>query len=151
MKTSHILALAAGCAVSLAVMIVASVPDAVAKSAGRPPSSPAPNMDRNRCFDPSDIRNFESVDEHKMIIVSNRNEAYELSLTGPCMGIDTSFAIGIRSRFGTMDICGPFDGEILYREMGEEHLAQCSITEVKHLTGDAAAPYVNTTKAKRPS
>ncbi len=69
-------------------------------------------------------------------------------MSGPCIGVDTSFTIGIRSRFGAMDICGPFDADIVYQEMGHERVAQCTITEVKHLTGDDAAPYIGKPKSK---
>ena len=147
MKRSSFIAVSSAVGLGLTVIAVTLVPEAIA-SAGRPTKDAPPNTDRYRCFSPSDIQSFQSVDEHKIVVVSNRNEVYQLGVSGPCMGLDTSFAIGIRSRFGNMDICGPFDADIVYQEMGHERVAQCTITEVKHLTGDDASAYVAKPKPK---
>ena len=105
-----------------------------------------PNSHRFKCFDPAMVRNFESVDDHTMVITTDWNDAFKLTLGPACIGLDTSTMIGIRSRSGVGDVCGPFDADIIYSDIGERPRQSCSITAVEHLTGDAAAPYVGTRK-----
>ena len=107
---------------------------------GKPSDNVRPTGDRNQCFDPTFLRGFQTPGHNKLIIISDRNEAYELELGGICFGLDTSFAIGVRSRYGSSEVCGPFDADILYSDMGEPR--QCPVTSVRHLTGDEAAQYV---------
>ncbi len=109
---------------------------------------PSLKGDSYTCFDADMIRGYQSVDEHKLIVTSDFNQAYELSLGGACIGLDTSFTIGIRSRMGSSEICGPFDADVVYNDMGGLRQTQaCPVTGVRHLTGDEAAPYVVTKKA----
>lgn len=111
---------------------------------GRPSSSTQnlANGDRHACFDPDNVRNFQTLNDNTMIVTTDWNEAYELKLGGVCIGLDTSFMVGIHSRSG-MDVCGPFDADIVYNDMGGlRHAQECPIVEVRHLTGDEAAPYV---------
>jgi len=132
--------LAAALAVAAAVTTIAATSYAMS---GRPSSSaPRPGGDRYQCFDPNQVRGFQTISDNKMIITSDWNQAYEIQLGGVCIGLDTSFMVGIRSRSG-MDVCGPFDADIIYNDMGGiRHVQSCPITSVRHLTGDEAAPYV---------
>lgn len=104
----------------------------------------ASSSDRYKCFDPQFTNGFQTVDDHKVIITSDRDEPYEITVIGPCMGLDSSFALGVRTRHGATEVCGAFDAEIVYRDMGE--LRTCQIASVRHLTGDEAAPYKRTRK-----
>ena len=137
-------------AVLLASVIVvgagAALLAACATTAPADGQSAAYNENRYKCFDPSNVRNFMSVDDHTMVITSGWNEAYELKLGPACFGLDTSAMIGIRSRTGVGDICGPFDADILYSDLGDRHPQSCSVTAVRHLTGEEAAPYVTAKK-----
>lgn len=110
----------------------------------KPGNAPSVNGDRYRCFDSDFIRGFQTVGDSKIIITSDQNQAYELTLGGVCIGIDTSFMIGVRPRMGSTEICGPFDADIVYNDNGgiHEH-SSCPISNVRHLQGDEAAPYVN--------
>ncbi|MGA9659768.1 MAG: DUF6491 family protein [Asticcacaulis sp.] len=104
--------------------------------------------DRYACFSSSRIRDYDAIDDRRLVIVSDQNQAYELGLGAGCMGIDYSMRIGVKSRgYGYGDICGPFDGSILYGDMGQS-LQSCPIVSVKHLTGEAAEPYVTKRKTK---
>src|SRR5688572_6893944 len=128
--------LVSACAAALALTAITAVSVSYAGSS-RPDGGVDPTSSRYQCFDPDFVRSFETVNSHKMIITSDRNHAYELTLGGVCIGLDTSFQIGIRSRHGMSDICGPFDGEIVYSD-GLRGLQTCSITSVRHLEGEEA-------------
>jgi len=110
-----------------------------AEASAKPDSSKAGGYDRDKCFDPKFTDGFQTVNDHKVVITSDRDEPYELTVMGPCMGLDSTFALGLRTKHGAFDVCGPFDAEIVYRDMGE--LRTCQIASVRHLTGDEAAPY----------
>ncbi|ESQ84557.1 hypothetical protein AEAC466_09400 [Asticcacaulis sp. AC466] len=148
-KSTYILPLAA---LGFGVIFVSGVMavSAGAMSAGRPNPESRVNRDPRACFDPAHVRSFNTINDHKMIIVSDWNEAYELELGGACMGIDTSMRIGIRSRgLGMADVCGPMDAEIFYSDLSGNRVQSCTVTSVHHLTGDEAAPYVMKRKADR--
>ena len=141
---------AIACLIAVGLGMVAVTGAALAMSAGRPSGDVQPGRDRYACFDPAQVRSFDTVSDHKVIITSDRNEAYELTLTGMCFGLQNSFGIGIKSRMGGMsDICGPFDGEIVFRDQGNDRIERCSISDVRHLTGEEAAPYVVKRKSER--
>lgn len=131
MKRSAIIA--AGTAVALAFAVLAGVSVA-------PSFAASGEHDRQQCFDPAWVRNFQTDSDHKVIIVSERNQAYELTLGGVCIGLDTSFRLGFRQRRGASQVCGPFDADVVWDDMGE--LKSCPITAMRHLTGDEAKPYV---------
>ncbi len=105
---------------------------------GRPSEGVKPGHDPHACFDPTFVDGFQTPDDRTMIVTEGR-EAYKLSLTGVCIGLDSSFMVGIRSRYPMSEVCGPFDAEILYRDGGRRQ--SCQITEVKHLSPEEAAEY----------
>ena len=124
---------------------------ALAMSAGRPSPENKAARDPRACFDSSQIRSFQTEKDDKMIIISNWNEAYELTMAPACIGLDSSFRIGIKSRgAGLNDICGPFDGEIIYCDMGDRPLKSCPIQSVRHLTPTEAVAYGIKPKTDKP-
>ena len=133
---------------SLIVTAAGIVLVACASTAPSGGTASAGTSDRYKCFDPNMVRGFQSVDDHTMIITSDWNQAYELKLGPACIGLDTSFMIGIRSRFSAGDVCGPFDAEILYNDMGSRPTQTCAITGIRHLTGDEAEKYVGKAKPR---
>lgn len=141
--------LVAACAATLGLAAVSAISVSYAGSA-RPDDDGSRQLTRNRsqCFDPDFVRSYQTVDDHKVIIVSDRNEAFELTLGGVCIGLDTSFQIGLRTRHGFSDICGPFDGEIVWSD-GLRGLQSCPITGMRHLEGEEAAEYVRTRRSDR--
>ncbi|MDI7774292.1 DUF6491 family protein [Asticcacaulis sp. EMRT-3] len=141
MKISAVLASMMITAGGLAAIAgVASAMSAKPDGQGVPPPA---SHDRFACFDPSFTEGFQTINDHKMIVTTPRNQAYELTLGGVCIGLDTSFTVGIRSRNGMSQVCGPFDADILYNDMGGlRHMQSCPITSVRHLSAEEAAPYV---------
>ncbi|ESQ76332.1 hypothetical protein ABAC402_04335 [Asticcacaulis sp. AC402] len=129
------------CAATLALTAIAAVSVSYAGSARPGDDSRQLTRNRSQCFDPDFVRSYQTLNDHKVIVTSDRNEAFELTLGGVCIGLDTSFQIGIRSRHGFSDICGPFDGEIVWSD-GLRGLQSCPITAMRHLEGEDAAPYV---------
>jgi hypothetical protein len=113
------------------------------------PSPDAALTDRDRCFDPRFLRGFQTTRDDKLIITSDNNQAYELTLGGACFGIDSTYMIGIRSRFAMSEICGPFDADILYSDLGPRRAQSCPIVGMRHLQGADAAPYIGARPAKR--
>lgn len=114
------------------------------------PDTPVPiARDRDRCFNPDFILDIDAVSDHKVVVTSGRNQAYELTLGGVCSGLDTSLTIGIRTRFSGSDICGPFEADIVYGGFGGDRLQACPITAVRHLPADEAEPYVSTGRRNR--
>lgn len=116
----------------------------------RPHSGDAPPRDRYACFDPNFVQGFQSIGDNKIVVTSSHNQVYELSLGGICFGLDTTFAIGIRSRNGMSNVCGPFDADIVFRDMGgRDRVQACPIMQVRHLTGDEAEKYAPQRKTDR--
>lgn len=129
---------------SLAILSAGLAVVACASGAGGAPSgsSHAANGDRFQCFDTDFIRSFQTVDDHTIVVESSQGQGYELKLGGVCIGLDTSFMIGLRSRMGSSQVCGPFDADVVYNDNGGIRGHQeCPITEVRHLNADEAAKY----------
>ena len=139
MKRSAVIATCAAIALGLGVVATISVVPSQAESA-RPDSGVKPGGDRYACFDPNWVESFQTVSDNKVVVTSNFNQAYELQLAGACIGLDSTFRLGLRSRHGSMDVCGPFDADVVWEDGGR--LQTCQVTSVRHLTGDEAAPYV---------
>ncbi len=138
MKKSVLIAILA-----ITVAGVAGISAASAMS-GKPGNAPSVTGDRYRCFDADFIRGFQTDGDYRLIIISDENQAYELTLGGICHGLDTSFMIGVRPRMGSSQVCGPFDADIVYNDdTGLQQHAECPVANVRHLQGDEAAPYVN--------
>lgn len=109
----------------------------------RPGDTASGASDRYRCFDSENIRNFDFKDSRHLIIVSDFGQAYELELGGACIGLDTAFRIGVKTRMGSSQVCGAFDADIVYSDpMSLREVDTCPVTGVRHLTGDEAAAYV---------
>lgn len=139
--TSLVMGLAATAAVTGATFAMSPRPQAGAKVLA--------SSDRMACFDPTFVDGFQNAGDNKIVVTEGRNRVYELTLGGACIGLDTTFAIGIRSRNGMTDVCGPFDADIVFRDMGGLDRRQaCPILQVRHLTGDEAAKYVGPHKDK---
>lgn len=147
MKTST--CIAALVAAGLGALVVGTA--ALAMSAGRPAPDNKPARDPRACFSSSQVRNFQTEKDDKIIIIADSDDAYELTMTPACIGLDASFRIGIKSRgTGLNDICGPFDGEIVYSDMGDRPLKSCPIQAVRHLTPEEAAAYGVKPRAEKP-
>lgn len=134
MKSSAILASVLIVAMGLGGIGIASA------GSSRPGETINPRRDRNACFDPDFIRGFQTPGGNRVVVISGRNEAYELMLAGPCIGLESSLFIGIRSRGGG-DICGPLDGDIIYENISGRRDV-CRVSRVRHLEGEEAAEYV---------
>jgi hypothetical protein len=113
-------------------------------ASGKPDARPA---DRYRCFNPTFMRGFQTPDDHTLIIESDDNQAYQLSLAGPCFGLEESFAVGVRSRMGANEVCDPFDADIVFRDPTMGGRRECKVMTIRHLTGDEAAKYVTPPKS----
>ncbi|ESQ92226.1 hypothetical protein ABAC460_04870 [Asticcacaulis sp. AC460] len=142
--------LVSACAAALGLAAISAVSVSYAGSSRPDDSSRQLTRNRSECFDPDFVRSYVTVNDHKVVIVSDRNNAYELTLGGVCIGLDTSFQIGIRSRHGFSDICGPFDGDIVWDD-GLRGLQSCPITSMRHLEGEEAADYVRGGRSQRGS
>ncbi|UDF04962.1 DUF6491 family protein [Asticcacaulis sp. AND118] len=91
-----------------------------------------------KCFRSDDIDRFNPVDSRTMIIETYNRQHYKLELSGACMGIEDAFRIGVKTRAGSINICGGFDAEILYSDSGSGRLAKCNITQVTPITQEEA-------------
>jgi len=127
---------------ALAVIVVGCASEAT--NGG--PDHGARSADRFRCFNPTFMRGFQTPDDHTVIIESDDNQAYELTMAGPCFGLQDSFAIGVRSRNGMNEVCDPLDADILFRDQTLGERRECRVAGMRHLTGDEAAKYVTPPK-----
>ncbi|MFT3997692.1 MAG: DUF6491 family protein [Asticcacaulis sp.] len=93
-------------------------------------SKPAAKSNPNRCFRSDDIDRFNPVDTRTMVIETYAHQHYKLTLAGGCMGIEDALRIGVKTRGGTSYICGSFDADILYNELGSGGLGKCAVIEV---------------------
>lgn len=124
----------------LAVLVAASLcAGSLAIAMSSRPSQDVNLRDRHQCFDPRFLRGFQTTGDNDIVITSDDNQAYQLTLGGACLGVDSALMIGIRSRLPMSEICGPFDAEIVYNDFGPR---QCPIIAMRHLQGAAADPYI---------
>jgi len=130
--------LAISAVAALAVIVVGCASEATTTAPGRD-AKPA---DRFRCFNPTFMRGFQTPDDHTVIIESDDNQAYELTMAGPCFGLQDSFAIGVRSRNGMSEVCDPLDADILFRDHAMGERRECRVAGMRHLVGDEAAKYI---------
>ncbi len=126
---------------ALGIVLVACASEA---TSGKPGAKP---VDRYACFNPTFMRGFQTPNDNTLIIESDDNQAYELTMAGPCFGLEDSFAIGVRSRGGMSDVCDPFDADIVFRDQGFGQHRECRVMTLRHLTGDEAAKYVTPAKS----
>ncbi len=138
MKRKGILAVATVSAA--AVVLVAGAAWAMA---GRPSGDVKPSAMRDRCFNPTFLRGYQTPTDGKLIIETDDNQAFELTMAGPCFDLDTTFAIGIRSRSGMNEVCDPFDADIVFRGDGFDPHRVCHVASIRHLQGDEAAKYID--------
>ncbi len=113
----------------------------------KPGSDIKPGADRYRCFNPTFVRGFQTPNDSTLIIESDDNQAYELTMAGPCFGLQDSFAIGIRSRTGMSQVCDAFDADIVFRDHTLDQRRECHVSGIRHLTGDEAAKYITPPKS----
>jgi hypothetical protein len=133
----------------LAVLVAASFcAGSLALAMSARPSQDISTRDRHQCFDPKFLRGFQTAGDNNIVITSDDNQAYELTLGGACIGLDSTFMIGIRSRLPMSDICGPFDAEIVYNDFGPR---RCPIIAMRHLQGADADPYIYKRHDKAPA
>jgi len=142
MKTQGFAAIAAVTAIGIALVSGASL-----AMTSKPGGDVKPGTDRYRCFNPTFMRGFQTPSDSKLIVESDDNQAYELTMAGPCFGLQDSFAIGIRSRTGMSEVCDAFDADIVFRDHTMEQRRECHVAAIRHLTGDEAAPYVTPSKS----
>ncbi len=129
---------------ALALVVVGCASETATTTAGHD----AKPMDRFRCFNPTFMRGFQTPDDHTVIIESDDNQAYELTMAGPCFGLQDSFAIGVRSRNGMSEVCDPLDADILFRDQTLGERRECRVAGMRHLVGDEAAKYITPPKKK---
>lgn len=108
-------------------------------ASNRPGDTVDPGRDRNACFDPDFIRGFQTPGNSRVVIISSRNEAYELTVPA-CIGLESSIYIGIKTRHAG-DVCGPFDADIVYEGISGRR-ESCRVSNMRHLQGEEAAEYV---------
>ncbi len=132
--------------VTVAALGIALVGGASLAMTGKPSGDVKPGTDRYRCFNPTFTRGFQTPSDSTLIIETDDNQAYELTMAGPCFGLQDSFAIGIRSRTGMNQVCDAFDANILFRDQAMGGRRECSVSAIRHLTGDEAAKYITTSK-----
>lgn len=114
--------------------------------------TPRPSTDKSltrkdSCFYGDRVRSYETKGDHHMIVTTTDNQAYDLELAGGCFNVDSAMGIAIVERHGMGRICGAFDADVHYMDFDRPQ--RCSITSVKHLEGDEAAPYVRAPKTAK--
>ncbi|MDC7694874.1 DUF6491 family protein [Asticcacaulis sp. DXS10W] len=139
MKTLMTVAALAAAGLTTLSLLPAQAQSVGAESSA-PPEREAPKAqkDMRKCFRSEDIDRFNPIDSRTMVIETYGHQHYRLELSGACMGIEDAFRIGVRTRGGSIQVCGGFDAEILYSEPGSGRLTRCNITDVKPITKDEA-------------
>lgn len=113
-------------ALALALGLGVTVPLASANAAPTSSSS---------CFWIRSVDNFASVDTSTVYVRANGRQVYELKLFAPCLDVNWSHHIGLRSR-GSSLICEGtrHNVEIIVRSTA--HRQHCPVTSVRRLTPD---------------
>jgi hypothetical protein len=102
-----------------------------------PTDVPKPVLDN--CFFINDVRDYQTIKDDALIIEARRGQFFKLELSGGCFGIDSALEIGLKGRSGFNRVCGAFDAEVVYRDIGSRHgLARCAITDITAITQDEA-------------
>lgn len=99
-------------------------------------ASPAAAQPGRSCFWPRSIRGFRSVDNQTVYLRVSRDKIYALEFFAPCLGVNWTQGVGLRSRTGGT-ICegGGNAVEILThgRAFGRQ---RCTVNNVRLLTPD---------------
>jgi hypothetical protein len=113
----------------------------------RPSSNKSPAK-KDSCFYSDQISSFATDRDRTLIITTYDNQAYALELGAGCFNVDSALSIAVVPRHGASRICGAFDAEVHYSDAGRAQ--SCPITAIRHLEGEAAAPYVRAPKVPKP-
>lgn len=112
-------------------LLITGLGFAQAQTSEKPAAKP---REISQCFRTNDIRGFDNDDRRKLIVETYSGDFYELGLMAGCMDIDHAMKLGFRGRNGSDRVCGGFDAEILYRELGSGRLSRCQVTNVRPFT-----------------
>lgn len=99
--------------------------------AGAKPASSPPRQDS--CFNARFVNSFSAPDEETVYVRVGARDVYRLKLFAPCLNVDWTTGVGLKSRTGSDWICQGFDAELIVpnRGFGPQ---RCQVSEVKKLT-----------------
>jgi hypothetical protein len=133
------------------LIATASALGAGAPVAAQPPGGPAAapppgNVDAAQsraggrsCFRTRNIRSFRSVDNRTVFVRAGANDIFALELFSPCLGVNWTHNVALRTR-GSSQVCeGRANWVNLYVRQTGGRQARCSVSNVRRLTpGDVA-------------
>jgi hypothetical protein len=106
---------------------------------GVPGAAPArSSRPQDNCFNARFINGFTAPDEETVYVRVGVRDVYRLKLFAPCLNVDWSMAVALKSRTGSDWICRGMDAELIVpnRGMGPQ---RCPVTEVRKLTPEEVA------------
>lgn len=113
----------------------------------KPSTASKPDKLPPRCFDPGQVQYFQAVDDQHLMITDNWGAHYLLEMNGFCVGIDTSPAIRIVPRRGSLgQVCSAFDADIEYQSPIRSN--GCTITDVTPMRKSQAEAWLKSRGAQ---
>lgn len=112
---------------------LALAPDASGQSS--PPRSSRP---RSECFDARFVSSFSAPNDQTVYIKVGTRDVYRLSLFSPCLNVDWTQAIGLKSIAGSDWICRGVEAELIVpnRQLGRQ---RCLVSDIHKLTPEELA------------
>ena len=109
---------------------LAALAMAAALAAACPASAAAPGRS---CFWAHSVDGFRSIDNRTVYVRANMHEVFELKLFAPCLDVDWSHRIGLRTR-GSSSICEGSGNAVDVIVRSTAHRQHCPVTTVRKLT-----------------
>lgn len=100
-----------------------------AEAAPTPPKS---------CFWIRSVDSFRSVENRTVYVRANMHDVYELKLFAPCLDVDWTHNIGLRSR-GSSSVCEGTGNAVEIVVRSTAHHQRCQVSNIRKLTSDEVA------------
>lgn len=129
-----------------AALLVTAALAAAGASASQGLAQPAPQTSaparssrpQDSCFNARFINGFSAPDEETVYVRVGVRDIYRLKLFAPCLNVDWTMAVALKSRTGSDWICHGMDADLIVpnRGMGPQ---RCPVTDVHKLTPEEIA------------
>ncbi len=118
--------------------LVAWAPQALAQAGPRSGAPAGPGRQQDSCFNARFVSNFSAPDDQTVYVRVGVRDVYRLTLFAPCLNVDWTMAVALKSRSGSDWICRGMDAELIVpgQGMGPQ---RCPVTAVRKLTPQEVA------------
>ncbi|HEY5105988.1 MAG TPA: DUF6491 family protein [Caulobacteraceae bacterium] len=122
----------------ISLLAVASLVSGAASPAAAQGSAAAPRRD-NACFYARNVESFAAADDTTVNLRVSSRQIYQLKLFGPCVDLDFSQRIGLRSRGISSFVCEGQANDLELFARSPAGPTRCPVTSVRRLSADEVA------------